>query len=111
MAHPQQEFSHLFPTGAVAQAPETPKESKGNVPHNGLSSFNAGVDYVIVFRFPEEKTEQNKKKVSEALISLTRKLSRAGLWYQIKPGKTSDVLLILVACPSTVLEEEIKRER
>ncbi|KAI9485131.1 calcium-activated chloride channel-domain-containing protein [Zychaea mexicana] len=109
------EFAHLFPPVALSERNAT-KESSSNstTTTKAPSRFAAGgVDYVIVFKFPTRGQEREKlqSNAQEQLDILTTKLSRVGLRYQVQPGRTQDTLLILIACPTHVLEEELKRER
>ncbi|KAG0166865.1 hypothetical protein DFQ28_000410 [Apophysomyces sp. BC1034] len=108
-------FAHLFPSMAVTKTPitETPPlaEKKGQV-----RLTNAGVDYVIVFRFPVSPPKtmtrsQLEMNVTEALTSTVNKVSRAGLLFQIRPGSQNGTLLVLVRCPSKRLRRECKTER
>ncbi|KAI9007473.1 calcium-activated chloride channel-domain-containing protein [Phycomyces nitens] len=124
----QKQFSHLFPTEALAKTPpagqcpvdQAPIEKSlgDQCPANKTSESyksNAGVDFVIVFKFPTTQPdltrEQLEAKTTKALQSLTTKLSTVGLRFQIRPGKERGVLLVLVGCPSALLHQALKRER
>lgn len=110
-------FQHLFPPLAVTKTPEveTPPQIQRNTDATN-SSGNGDlehVDYVIVFKFPtpNQQREEEQKKVTDELKKLTSRLQRVGLRFQVKPGRTKDMLLILVSCPEETLYEEFKRER
>ncbi|KAI9322344.1 calcium-activated chloride channel-domain-containing protein [Dichotomocladium elegans] len=103
-----QTFSHLFPVSAEDQQTLTSSSSDDSP----LVRDNAGVDYVIVFRFPtNEKDLGLQSRVEASLTRLLNNLSRVGLRYQVKPGRSSNTLLVLVGCPLTTLREELERER
>ncbi|KAL0083800.1 calcium-activated chloride channel-domain-containing protein [Phycomyces blakesleeanus] len=141
----QRQFSHLFPTEAIASTPPTgqcpveqcpiektfvdqcpventftdscpavPSTSTNKTSQSTYKS-NAGVDFVIIFKFPTNQPdvtrEQLEAKTTKALESLTTKLSKVGLRFQIRPGKERGVLLVLVGCPSNLLYQALKRER
>ncbi|KAI8376171.1 calcium-activated chloride channel-domain-containing protein [Radiomyces spectabilis] len=125
-------FSHKFPTAAVVSTPNVENLDKlHNTPlyNDDASSSvkpdrakttttakNAGIDYVIVFHFPTkpaegQSREQLETKVTQALQSLTSKLTKVNLRFQVRPGQIKGQLLILVSCPVDSLEEACRRER
>lgn len=111
-------FSHLFPVPPATPTTEekppttTQQQQPAAVEHTNTLSSNAGVDYVIVFRFPTDKRDATiETRVRDSMIALTAKLTRANLCYQVKPGRTHGTLLVLVGCPTSTLEQELERER
>ncbi|CDS02631.1 hypothetical protein LRAMOSA00036 [Lichtheimia ramosa] len=106
-------FSHLFPVPPPTPTTEKkPSLQDQPIEHTNTHSTNAGVDYVIVFRFPTDKRDATiETRVRDSMIALTAKLTRANLCYQVKPGRTHGTLLVLVGCPSSTLEQELERER
>lgn len=106
-------FSHLFPVPPPTPTTEKkPSLQDQPIEHTNSHSTNAGVDYVIVFRFPTDKRDATiETRVRDSMIALTAKLTRANLCYQVKPGRTHGTLLVLVGCPSSTLEQELERER
>lgn len=101
-------FSHLFPPVAVTKTPnlDDPSGNAGRL-------ANGGVDYVIELEFPADKKSRNtvEPKVLQSLQTLKDKLSKSGLQYQVKPGRTPGQLLILVVCPLSTLQVEFRRQR
>ncbi|CAO3589868.1 unnamed protein product [Absidia cylindrospora] len=76
--------------------------------------INHGVDYVIVFRYPVKAPNnrlQLEQQVMYGLQSLTTKLARAQLFFEVKQGEERGTLLILVGCPQSRLYKEYKTER
>jgi anoctamin-10 len=132
-----QEFKHLFPPTGV----ETPKPiQEGFEPQlkpstselsttssssssSAIISNNAGIDYVIVFKFPTtvEKTSKNNKTsttrpelqsyVADSLASITSRLTKVNLRFQVRPGKEQGTLLILVSSPVGPIKKEYRQER
>ncbi|KAF7722025.1 hypothetical protein EC973_003747 [Apophysomyces ossiformis] len=97
-------FAHLFPSVAVTKTPvvETPPPmaEKRQPPLT-----NAGVDYVILFRFPTSPSNGNTRSqlesdVKDALANTVNKISKAGLTCQVRPGPQNGILLILNAEPN-----------
>ncbi|CEP11819.1 hypothetical protein [Parasitella parasitica] len=139
------EFQHLFPptvedsigaTPAVStdetptsnapapQAAPIPTKSMSTDSLNSNSSSiiacNAGIDYVIVFRFPiqlpkKDKTLTSKAqleaKVASSLTSITDRLAKVNLRFQVRPGKENGTLLILVSSPVGPIKKEYRQER
>ncbi|KAI8637071.1 calcium-activated chloride channel-domain-containing protein [Parasitella parasitica] len=138
-------FQHLFPpavensTGATpaADTDETPtsnapapqaapiptkSKSTDSLNSNGSSivSCNAGIDYVIVFRFPVQLSKKDKAltsraqletKVASSLTSITNRLAKVNLRFQVRPGKENGTLLILVSSPVGPIKKEYRQER
>ncbi|KAI7900373.1 calcium-activated chloride channel-domain-containing protein [Cokeromyces recurvatus] len=141
-----EEFSHLFPpatdssigatpivhsnatltsTAESALQQQIPSRKLSSSSFSSSSSFNAGVDYVIVFRFPTDTTTKlNKGKnnlpttraelqvqVTESLKDITRRLTRVNLRFQVRPGKEKGTLLIFVSAPTGPIKKEYRQER
>ncbi|KAI8146256.1 calcium-activated chloride channel-domain-containing protein [Fennellomyces sp. T-0311] len=92
------EYAHLFPPSTLTPVPQ----------HS-----TAGVDYVIVFKFPVKGKERDRleSNAQNQLDILADKITRVGLKYQVQPGKANGTLLVLVACPPATLQAQLKRER
>lgn len=142
------EFQHLFPptvensVGATpvvnTTADETTRSSNapasqaGPIPTKSMStdslsssnssvmSCNAGIDYVIVFRFPTQLPKNDKTlttraqleaKVAASLTSVTQRLTKVNLRFQVRSGKEDGTLLILVSSPVGPIKKEYRQER
>ncbi|KAI8066428.1 calcium-activated chloride channel-domain-containing protein [Gongronella butleri] len=106
-------FAHLFP-GMSSQTPETC--DAGNLtPISFPPPVNQGVDYVIVFSYAVGKGKDDAVKLQDtaiqALKQLTGKLTRAGLYFDVKQGQTKGTLLVLVGCPYARLAKQYQNER
>ncbi|SAM08297.1 hypothetical protein [Absidia glauca] len=73
-------------------------------------AINHGIDYVIVFRYPIPKSLvdrlQLEQQVIDGLQSLTTKLTRAQLFFDVRAGEQRGTLLLLVGCPQARLYKE-----
>ncbi|KAI9252139.1 calcium-activated chloride channel-domain-containing protein [Sporodiniella umbellata] len=112
--HGPKEFSHLFPL--AQEQVLKPNSSKM------VLDKNAGVDYVIHFKYPVNLKSKGKKKdvlskkeleqkVTESINSITMRLASVGLRYQIRPGKEPTSLLLLISCPLQSLKKAYRQER
>ncbi|KAG1498517.1 hypothetical protein G6F47_006337 [Rhizopus delemar] len=113
--HDPKEFSHLFPP-----APEnvvTP-----TVTEQLALNKNAGVDYVIQFKFSTKVVSKDKnkptltrqdleQKVIESISDITTRLASVGLRYQIRPGKEPNSLLLFVSSPIQPIKKAYRQER
>lgn len=127
-----EEFKHLFPpSGQQTPAFDTsppivlkPSVSGLNPPTindtcPALVKDNAGIDYVIVFKFPtqvakgDDKTSRPELQsyVAASLQSVTSRLQKVNLRYQVRPGKQEGTLLILVSSPVGPVKKEYRQER
>ncbi|CAO3642924.1 unnamed protein product [Mucor hiemalis] len=127
-----EEFKHLFPpSGQQTPAFDTsppivlkPSVSGLNPPTindtcPALIKDNAGIDYVIVFKFPtqvakgDDKTSRPELQfyVAASLQSVTSRLQKVNLRYQVRPGKQEGTLLILVSSPVGPIKKEYRQER
>ncbi|KAI8987519.1 calcium-activated chloride channel-domain-containing protein [Mycotypha africana] len=102
-----------------------PTSSKSEVEQAARSATdkahdNAGVDYVIVFTYPTKIPKGDKKitnkaeleaDVTESLKSLTTRLAKVSLRFQVRPGETDGTFLIMVGSPLSTLKQEYRRER
>jgi anoctamin-10 len=131
---PKEPFSHLFPPTAEAAVGATPATVTNNEPAlkpssltqtstssgSCIASSNAGIDYVIVFRFPTKIPTGNKtittraelqSYVTESLTSITNRLTKVNLRFQVRAGKEEGTLLILVSSPVGPIKKEYRQER
>jgi hypothetical protein len=84
-----------------------------------ILSNNAGIDYVIVFKFPtsvpkgDDKTSRPELQsyVAASLKSITARLEKVNLRFQVRPGKEYGTLLILVSSPVGPIKKEYRQER
>lgn len=122
-----QEFKHLFPpTGQITPtAVETPVTLSPSVSEQTNSSTpsivtsNGGIDYVIVFKFPttvpksDDKTTRAELEASilSSLASITLRLTKVNLRFQVRPGKEEGTLLILISSPVGPIKQEYRQER
>lgn len=126
-----QEFKHLFPpSGQLTPAfDKTPpivlkpavssQASTSTTTNNSILSDNAGIDYVIVFKFPttvpkgDDKTSRPELQsyVAASLQSITTRLEKVNLRFQVRPGKEDGTLLILVSSPVGPIKKEYRQER
>jgi hypothetical protein len=134
---PKEQFSHLFPPTteeAVGAIPVTSTTTTNNAPalkpsfstqtntssDSFIISSNAGIDYVIVFRFPTklpagDKTLTTRTElqsyVTESLASITNRLTKVNLRFQVRSGKEEGTLLILISSPVGPIKKEYRQER
>lgn len=99
-ANPNSDTSITPSLDDLVQQPPSPP------PHD----INHGIDYVIVFRYPIPKRSvdrlQLEQQVVDGLQSLTLKLARAQLFFEVRPSEKRGTLLILVGCPQARLYKE-----
>ncbi|KAL7333456.1 hypothetical protein PS15p_202357 [Mucor circinelloides] len=142
------EFQHLFPptvedsvgatpvintsTDETTRSLNAPASQAGPIPTKSMSTdslgsnsssvlvCNAGIDYVIVFRFPTQLPKSDKTmttraqleaKVATSLSSVTNRLAKVNLRFQVRPGKEDGTLLILVSSPVGPIKREYRQER
>lgn len=131
-----QEFKHLFPPAGVLTPkleqrettpilkPSTSELSTASSTDSLIISSNAGIDYVIVFKFPTNVSKKSSKDKSApttrpelqsyvvaSLASITSRLNKVQLRFQVRPGKESGTLLILVSSPVGSIKKEYRQER
>ncbi|KAI8061390.1 calcium-activated chloride channel-domain-containing protein [Thamnidium elegans] len=123
-----EEFRHLFPpTGQQTPTEEPvlkPSISEGTTSSisttSSVVSSNAGIDYVIVFKFPTNVTKgdetitsrpQLQSHVAASLTDITTRLTKVNLRFQVRPGKEDGTLLILVSSPVGPIKQEYRQER
>lgn len=122
-----EEFKSLFPpTGQqtptpvdppIVLAPSVSEQTNSSTP--SMLSSNAGIDYVIVFKFPttvpksDDKTTRPEleSNVSASLASITNRLTKVNLRFQVRPGKEEGTLLILISSPVGPIKQEYRQER
>lgn len=129
---PKVPFTNLFPPAAEEVREPTPVTAGTNyIPtskpstsaqtnDSSIISNNAGVDYVIVFRFPtklptEDKTLTTRTElqsyVTESFTGIVNRLTKVNLRFQVRPGKEEGTLLILVSSPVGPIKKEYRQER
>ncbi|KAI9487752.1 MAG: calcium-activated chloride channel-domain-containing protein [Benjaminiella poitrasii] len=150
-----EEFSHLFPqpiddhvgatptiqpnsTSTLTAEPALQQQvpsvsvSEKTLPSfedNSKLSYNAGVDYIIVFRFPTNITTPKGKsnnssnnlltttraeleaQVTKSLENITARLTKVNLRFQVIPGKEKGTLLIFINAPISPLKKVYRQER
>lgn len=108
------------PQAAPIPTKSTSSDSLVGSDSSSTVSCNAGIDYVIVFRFPTQLPKNDKTltsraqleaKVSDSLNSITGRLTRVNLRFQVRPGKEDGTLLILVSSPVGPIKKEYRQER
>lgn len=122
-----QEFKHLFPpTGQITPTiveppvvltPSVSEQTNSSTP--SIVTSNGGIDFVIVFKFPtavpktDDKTTRAELEanVSASLASITNRLTKVNLRFQVRPGKEEGTLLILVSSPVGPIKQEYRQER
>ncbi|KAI8099070.1 calcium-activated chloride channel-domain-containing protein [Halteromyces radiatus] len=107
-------LSHLFPS-MITRTPDIGNDKNFDDTLQEQLPPNHGIDYVIIFRYPTTTTTSDRHQLEQQVIhglqSLTSKLTRAQLYFEIKQGQESGTLLVLVGCPQSRLYKEYKAER
>ncbi|CAO3668007.1 unnamed protein product [Rhizopus stolonifer] len=109
------EFSHLFP-------PAQDQELKPKVNTRLALDKNAGIDYVVQFKYPVTHVSKEKnttalsrqeleQKVTDSISDITTRLTSVGLRYQIRPGKEPTSLLLLISSPIQPIKRAYRQER
>lgn len=132
-----EEFSHLFPPTAdnigAVPPPSVSQEQDPTRTYNAplaepalkptfdakpTITCKAGIDYVILFRFPttppknyNNSRESLETHVTAQLKSITDRLEKVSVRFQIRPGKEKGTLLILVSCPVNPIRKKYRQDR
>ncbi|KAI8985984.1 calcium-activated chloride channel-domain-containing protein [Pilobolus umbonatus] len=112
------DFSHLFPVIPENAPYQAEKCQSDGTLSPSVQLNNGSVDYVIVFRFPLEVKKgetmtraELEQHILNSLQSITSRLSRVGLRFQVRPGKEKGTLLILVNSPMEAIRKEFDQQR
>lgn len=111
-------FQNLFPP--TGQDTGLSQKSSDEESTTSVLSSNAGIDYVIVFKFPTTIPKgdetittraQLETHVADSLSNITNRLTKVNLRFQVRPGKEEGTLLILVSSPVGPIKQEYRQER